>query len=91
MNTCYVGVETGRYLSTPDHEATLGTAYDMYMKFRDLASALRIALLVDDHKYCGQNVKMKMVFEETEDFSLKQQFAFMIARYMKMRRMLYRK
>ncbi|XP_037467841.1 26S proteasome non-ATPase regulatory subunit 2 homolog A-like [Triticum dicoccoides] len=59
------------------HEATLGTAYDMYMKFRDLASALRIALLVDDHK----NVKIKTVFEETKDFSLKQQFAFMIARY----------
>ena len=50
MNTCYVGVETGRYLSTPDHEATLGTAYDMYMKFRDLASALRIVLLVNDDK-----------------------------------------
>ncbi|XBI12172.1 hypothetical protein VPH35_139077 [Triticum aestivum] len=78
---CLYLTSCSKYLSTPDHEATLGTAYDMYMKFRDLASALRIALLVDDHKYCGQNVKMKMVFEETEDFSLKQQFAFMIARY----------
>uniref|UniRef100_A0A453SNY6 RPN1 N-terminal domain-containing protein n=1 Tax=Aegilops tauschii subsp. strangulata TaxID=200361 RepID=A0A453SNY6_AEGTS len=78
---CLYLTSCSKYLSTPDHEATLGTAYDMYMKFRDLASALRIALLVDDHKYCGQNVKMKMVFEETKDFSLKQQFAFMIARY----------
>ncbi|KAM3193042.1 hypothetical protein ACQJBY_069925 [Aegilops geniculata] len=78
---CLYLTSCSKYLSTPDHEATLSTAYDMYMKFRDLASALRIALLVDDHKYCGQNVKMKMVFEETKDFSLKQQFAFMIARY----------
>ncbi|KAF7103351.1 hypothetical protein CFC21_104345 [Triticum aestivum] len=78
---CLYLTSCSKYLSTPDHEATLGTAYDMYMKFRDLASALRIALLVDDHKYCGQNVKIKMVFEETKDFSLKQQFAFMIARY----------
>ncbi|EMS65545.1 26S proteasome non-ATPase regulatory subunit 2 1B [Triticum urartu] len=69
------------YLSTPDHKATLDIAYDMYMKFRDLGSALRIVLLVNDHKYCGQNVKMKKVFAETKDFSLKQQFAFMIARY----------
>ncbi|KAF7097494.1 hypothetical protein CFC21_099306 [Triticum aestivum] len=57
---CLYLTSCSKYLSTPDHEATLGTAYDMYMKFRDLASALRIALLVDDHKYCGQNVKMKM-------------------------------
>ncbi|XP_037457858.1 26S proteasome non-ATPase regulatory subunit 2 homolog A-like [Triticum dicoccoides] len=78
---CLYLTSCSKYLSTPDHKATLDIAYDMYMKFRDLGSALRIVLLVNDHKYCGQNVKMKKVFAETKDFSLKQQFAFMIARY----------
>lgn len=53
MTTCYVGVETGRYLLTPDreaYEATLYIAFGMYTKFRDLASALRIVLLVNDDK-----------------------------------------
>ncbi|KAI4970816.1 hypothetical protein ZWY2020_001730 [Hordeum vulgare] len=65
------------YLLTPDREAyvaTLDIAYAMYLKFRDLASALRIVLV-----NIGKNVKM--VFGETTDFSLKQQFTFMIARY----------
>ncbi|KAE8806822.1 26S proteasome non-ATPase regulatory subunit 2 [Hordeum vulgare] len=55
--------------------ATLDIALAIYMKFGDLASALRIVLFVNDDN------TVKIVFAETEDFSLKQQLAFMIARY----------
>lgn len=48
LNTCYVDVETGRYLSTPDHVAALYIAFAMYMKVSDLVSALRIVLLIND-------------------------------------------
>ncbi|XP_073361145.1 26S proteasome non-ATPase regulatory subunit 2 homolog A isoform X4 [Aegilops tauschii subsp. strangulata] len=72
---CLYLTTSSKYLLTPDreaYEATLYIAFGMYGKFRDLASALRIVLLVNDDK---------IVFAETEDFSLKQQLAFMIARY----------
>ncbi|KAM3213355.1 hypothetical protein ACQJBY_066000 [Aegilops geniculata] len=79
---CLYLTTSSKYLLTPDreaYEATLYIAFGMYGKFRDLASALRIVLLVNDDKCCDQSVKI--VFAETEDFSLKQQLAFMIARY----------
>uniref|UniRef100_A0A453SPK5 26S proteasome non-ATPase regulatory subunit 2 homolog n=1 Tax=Aegilops tauschii subsp. strangulata TaxID=200361 RepID=A0A453SPK5_AEGTS len=75
---CLYLTTSSKYLLTPDreaYEATLYIAFGMYGKFRDLASALRIVLLVNDDK------SVKIVFAETEDFSLKQQLAFMIARY----------
>ncbi|KAM3193047.1 hypothetical protein ACQJBY_069925 [Aegilops geniculata] len=79
---CLYLTTSSKYLLTPDreaYEATLYIAFGMYGKFRDLASALRIVLLINDDKCCDQSVKI--VFAETEDFSLKQQLAFMIARY----------
>ncbi|XP_037457856.1 26S proteasome non-ATPase regulatory subunit 2 homolog A-like isoform X2 [Triticum dicoccoides] len=79
---CLYLTTSSKYLLTPDreaYEATLYIAFGLYGKFRDLASALRIVLLVNDDKCCDQSVKI--VFAETEDFSLKQQLAFMIARY----------
>lgn len=39
--------ETFRYLPPPDDMLALDIAYTIYMKFGDLASALRIALQLD--------------------------------------------
>ena len=39
--------ETCRYLPAPDYMLALDIAYTIYMKFGDLASALRIAPLLD--------------------------------------------
>jgi 26S proteasome regulatory subunit N1 len=52
----------------------LDIAYTIYMKFEDLTSALRIALLLDN-KY------VKQVYTATEDLQLKKQFSFIIARH----------
>jgi hypothetical protein len=40
--------ETCRYFPAPDDMFALGMAYTIYMQFGDLASALRIALLLDE-------------------------------------------
>jgi 26S proteasome regulatory subunit N1 len=45
---CSVGMESCRYLPAPDDMLALKIAYEIYLKFGDLASALRIALLLDN-------------------------------------------
>jgi 26S proteasome regulatory subunit N1 len=45
---CSVGMESCRYLPPPDDMLALKIAYEIYLKFGDLASALRIALLLDN-------------------------------------------
>jgi 26S proteasome regulatory subunit N1 len=41
-------MESCRYLPSPDDMLALKIAYKIYLKFEDLASALRIALLLDN-------------------------------------------
>jgi 26S proteasome regulatory subunit N1 len=41
-------MESCRYLPPPDDMLALKIAYEIYLKFGDLASALRIALLLDN-------------------------------------------
>lgn len=46
MKSSYVGMETGRYIA-PDDMVALSVVYFIYMKFGELAEALRIGLLLD--------------------------------------------
>uniref|UniRef100_A0A0E0N9T5 26S proteasome non-ATPase regulatory subunit 2 homolog n=1 Tax=Oryza rufipogon TaxID=4529 RepID=A0A0E0N9T5_ORYRU len=69
-----LALESMRYLPAPDDMLALDIAYTIYMKFEDLTSALRIALLLDN-KY------VKQVYTATEDLQLKKQFSFIIARH----------
>uniref|UniRef100_A0A0E0N779 RPN1 N-terminal domain-containing protein n=1 Tax=Oryza rufipogon TaxID=4529 RepID=A0A0E0N779_ORYRU len=55
----------------------LDIAYTIYMKFEDLTSALRIALLLDNKSI----QYMKQVYTATEDLQPKKQFSFIIARH----------
>ncbi|KQK17376.1 26S proteasome non-ATPase regulatory subunit 2 homolog A isoform X2 [Brachypodium distachyon] len=72
---CLYITSCSKYLLTPDDLSALCLVHNMYMKFGELESALRIGLLLDDSK-C-----VKKVFAATGDFPLKQQFAYIIARY----------
>uniref|UniRef100_A0A0E0N9T4 26S proteasome non-ATPase regulatory subunit 2 homolog n=1 Tax=Oryza rufipogon TaxID=4529 RepID=A0A0E0N9T4_ORYRU len=72
--TCLYLTSSSKYLPAPDDMLALDIAYTIYMKFEDLTSALRIALLLDN-KY------VKQVYTATEDLQLKKQFSFIIARH----------
>ncbi|KAG8095291.1 hypothetical protein GUJ93_ZPchr0012g21808 [Zizania palustris] len=71
---CLYLTSSSKYLPAPDDMMALDIAFKIYMKFGDLASALRISLLLDN-KY------VKQVFTATDDFLLKKQFAYIIARH----------
>ena len=43
-----ISISNCRFLPSPDDTLALDIAYTIYMKFEDLASALRIALLLDN-------------------------------------------
>uniref|UniRef100_A0A0E0IAU0 RPN1 N-terminal domain-containing protein n=1 Tax=Oryza nivara TaxID=4536 RepID=A0A0E0IAU0_ORYNI len=66
-----------RYLPATDDMLALDIAYTIYMKFEDLTSALRIALLLDNKSI----QYMKQVYTATEDLQPKKQFSFIIARH----------
>uniref|UniRef100_A0A0E0HUX2 26S proteasome non-ATPase regulatory subunit 2 homolog n=1 Tax=Oryza nivara TaxID=4536 RepID=A0A0E0HUX2_ORYNI len=70
------GHEYVRYLPAPDDMSALKIAFEIYMKFGDFANALRIALLLYD-----KSLELKPIFTATDDFQLKKQFAFIIARH----------
>uniref|UniRef100_A0A453NB21 26S proteasome non-ATPase regulatory subunit 2 homolog n=1 Tax=Aegilops tauschii subsp. strangulata TaxID=200361 RepID=A0A453NB21_AEGTS len=72
--TCLYLTSSSRFLPSPDDTLALDIAYTIYMKFEDLASALRIALLLDN-KY------VKQVYTATDDLVLKKQFSYIIARH----------
>uniref|UniRef100_A0A0D3H595 26S proteasome non-ATPase regulatory subunit 2 homolog n=1 Tax=Oryza barthii TaxID=65489 RepID=A0A0D3H595_9ORYZ len=74
--TCLYLTSSSKYLPAPDDMLALKIAFEIYMKFGDFANALRIALLLDD-----KSLELKQIFTETDDFHLKKQFAFIIARH----------
>ncbi|KAL5212850.1 hypothetical protein ABZP36_023697 [Zizania latifolia] len=75
--TCLYLTSSSRYLPAPDDMLALDIAYTIYMKFEDLASALRIALLLDNKSM----QYVKQVYTATDDLLLKKQFSYIIARH----------
>ncbi|XP_038982811.1 26S proteasome non-ATPase regulatory subunit 2 homolog A-like isoform X2 [Phoenix dactylifera] len=72
---CLYLTSSSSYLPSPDDVLALDIAYTIYMKFEDYASALRIALFIDNNQY------VKQVYTSTEDLLLKKQFSYIIARH----------
>uniref|UniRef100_A0A0D9WTR5 26S proteasome non-ATPase regulatory subunit 2 homolog n=1 Tax=Leersia perrieri TaxID=77586 RepID=A0A0D9WTR5_9ORYZ len=72
--TCLYLTSSSKYLPAPVDITALQIASDLYMKFGDFANALRIALLLD-------NKDLKKIFIATDDFYLKEQFSYIIARH----------
>ncbi|XP_073010327.1 26S proteasome non-ATPase regulatory subunit 2 homolog A-like [Typha latifolia] len=72
---CLYLTSSSSYLPSPDDILALDIAYTIYIKFEDLTSALRIALLLDNIQY------VKQVYTSTEDLLLKKQFSYIIARH----------
>nr|CAD1827733.1 unnamed protein product [Ananas comosus var. bracteatus] len=72
---CLYLTSSSSYLPSPDDILALDIAYTIYIKFEDLASALRIALYLDNIQY------VKQVYTSTEDLLLKKQFSYIIARH----------
>ena len=66
-----------RFHPAPDDLLALDIAYTIYMKFEDLANALRIALLLDNKSI----QYVKQVYTATDDLTLKKQFSYIIARH----------
>ncbi|XP_006656439.2 26S proteasome non-ATPase regulatory subunit 2 homolog A-like [Oryza brachyantha] len=73
--TCLYLTSSSKYLPAPDDTLALRIAYDIYVKFGDFANALRISLLLDNKSL------VKEIFTATNDFHLKEQFAYIIARH----------
>ncbi|KAM0935489.1 putative armadillo-like helical, 26S proteasome non-ATPase regulatory subunit RPN1 [Dioscorea sansibarensis] len=72
---CLYLTSSSSYLPGPDDLLALDIAYTIYMKFDDLASALRIALFIDNSQY------VKQVYTSTADLLLKKQFSYIVARH----------
>ncbi|XP_028553222.1 26S proteasome non-ATPase regulatory subunit 2 homolog A-like, partial [Dendrobium catenatum] len=73
--TCLYLTSSSSYLPSPDDILALDIAYTIYMKFEDLASSLRIALLLDNIQY------VKQIFTSTNDPLLKKQFSYICAHH----------
>ncbi|XP_020598816.1 26S proteasome non-ATPase regulatory subunit 2 homolog A-like [Phalaenopsis equestris] len=73
--TCLYLTSSSSYLPSPDDVLALDIAYTIYMKFEDLASSLRIALLLDNIQY------VKQIYTSTNDPLLKKQFSYICARH----------
>jgi len=73
---CLYLTSSSKYLPAPDDMLALDIAYTIYMKFGDLASALRIALQLEKPMQY-----VKQVYTSTDDFLLKKQFSYIIARH----------
>ncbi|KAK3131195.1 hypothetical protein QOZ80_6BG0503310 [Eleusine coracana subsp. coracana] len=74
--TCLYLTSSSKYLPAPDDMLALKIAYEIYLKFGDLASALRIALLLDN-----KSQYVKQVYTATDDLLLKKQFSYIVARH----------
>lgn len=72
---CLYLTSSSSYLPSPDDILALDIAYTIYMKFDDLASALRIALLLDNVQY------VKQIYTSTSDSLLKKQFSYICAHH----------
>ncbi|GMH12107.1 hypothetical protein Nepgr_013948 [Nepenthes gracilis] len=72
--TCLYLTAAARYLPDPDDMLVLDIAYGIYMKFDEYASALQIALLLDNQQYVNQ------IFSTCDDLFQKKQFCYILAR-----------
>ncbi|KAJ8511353.1 hypothetical protein OPV22_001787 [Ensete ventricosum] len=72
---CLYLTSSSSYLPSPDDLLALDIAFTIYTKFEDYASALRIALFLDNTQY------VKQIYTSTEDLLLKKQFSYIIARH----------
>ncbi|KAK8449093.1 hypothetical protein SEVIR_7G160503v4 [Setaria viridis] len=73
---CLYLTSSSKFLPAPDDMLALDIAYTIYMKFGDLASALKIALQLEKSMQY-----VKQVYTSTDDFLLKKQFSYIIARH----------
>ncbi|KAL6603546.1 hypothetical protein ACP70R_043907 [Stipagrostis hirtigluma subsp. patula] len=73
---CLYLTSSSKYLPAPDDMLALEIAFTIYLKFGDLASALRIALMLDN-----KSQYVKQVYTATDDLLLKKQFSYIIARH----------
>ena len=61
-------------LAYPEDESTLRTAHEIYRKYDKLAQAMTLAIRLNDVALINEN------FEAANDFALKKQLAFLVAR-----------
>jgi len=73
---CLYLTSSSKFLPAPDDMLALDIAYTIYMKFGDLASALRISLQLEK-----STQYVKQVYTATDDLLLKKQFSYLIARH----------
>ncbi|KAJ6741298.1 26S PROTEASOME NON-ATPASE REGULATORY SUBUNIT [Salix purpurea] len=73
--TCLYLTSAAKYLPGPDDLVVLKIAYEIYIKFMEYASALQIALFLDDLQY------IKQVYTSCDDVLQKKQFSYIIARH----------
>ncbi|KAL9252123.1 26S proteasome non-ATPase regulatory subunit 2 homolog A-like protein [Drosera capensis] len=72
--TCLYLKATARLLPGPDDLLVLDIAYAIYMKFNEFASALQIALSLDNLQYVSQ------IFKTCNDDLQKKQFGYIVGR-----------
>ncbi|KAH8484597.1 hypothetical protein H0E87_028904, partial [Populus deltoides] len=73
--TCLYLTSAAKYLPGPDDLAVLKIAYEIYLKFGEYASALQIALFLDNSQY------IKQVYISCDDLLQKKQFSYILARH----------
>ncbi|KAL9340008.1 hypothetical protein Peur_066227 [Populus x canadensis] len=73
--TCLYLTSAAKYLPGPDDLVVLKIAYEIYIKFMEYASALQIALFLNDLQY------IKQVYTSCDDVQQKKQFSYILARH----------
>ncbi|XP_039046355.1 26S proteasome non-ATPase regulatory subunit 2 homolog A [Hibiscus syriacus] len=73
--TCLYLTSAARYLPGPDDMLVLDIAYTIYLKFEEFASALQIALSLDNLQHVRQ------VFTSCDNLLKKMQFCYILARH----------
>ncbi|KAJ6683364.1 hypothetical protein OIU85_007088 [Salix viminalis] len=73
--TCLYLTSAAKYLPGPDDLVVLKIAYEIYLKFGEYASALQIALFLDNSQY------IKQVYISCDDSLQKKQFSYILARH----------
>ncbi|KAI4378335.1 hypothetical protein MLD38_015826 [Melastoma candidum] len=73
--TCLYLTSAARYLPGPDDVEVLKIAYKIYLRFKEYAKAIQIALFLDDM------AKVKEVFTSCDDLLQKKQFCYILARH----------
>nr|KJB25594.1 hypothetical protein B456_004G198500 [Gossypium raimondii] len=72
--TCLYLTSAARYLPDPDDILFMDTAYSIYLVFYEFASALQIALFLDNLEHVCE------VFTSCDDLLMKKQFCYILAR-----------